>query len=188
MKPPHGGRAQQEQAPPELQEFQSRGWDALSPTRYRHYCGARVLHRGKRWNAISVAGVALGGYSTPSAAMSYLENHDPAFWSCGDTVMLGNYSGLWFRTGRVDDSEDDRAFVCYWSVKSEFPSSSNQCSRDRSSGELAAKGACNISRNCGSVNCEILKAREPHAITLPLVVATAAKYAGSSFVTRSSCS
>jgi hypothetical protein len=53
--------------------------------------------------------------------MSYLEEHDRAIWSCGDIAMLGYYSGLWLRIGCVDGSGEDRAFVCYWSTKDEFP-------------------------------------------------------------------
>lgn len=117
--PHRGGHTQQGQRP-EFPEHESRGWMGLGPTRYRHYCGAKVLQRSRGWNAIGVCGVAFGVHARASAAMSYLEEHDPGFWSCGASAMLGYYSGLCFRTGCIDGSED-RAFVCYWSLKERFP-------------------------------------------------------------------
>jgi hypothetical protein len=119
--PHHGGRTQQEQPLPELPWHESRGWIVLGPTRCRHYCGAIVLQQSRGWKAVNVSGTVFGVHTTAADAMSYLQEHDGAFWSCGDSVMLGNYSGLWFRTGRVDGSEEDHTFVCYWSVKDEFP-------------------------------------------------------------------
>jgi hypothetical protein len=112
----------------------------LGPTQCRHYCGAKVLQQSRGWKAVSASGAAFGVHTTATAAMSSLEEHDPTFWSSGDSAMLGYYSGLWFRTGCVDGSEEDRAFVCYWSVKTSFRYFSNLCLVDKILGRARCYG------------------------------------------------
>ncbi|HEX4135830.1 MAG TPA: hypothetical protein VHY84_14540 [Bryobacteraceae bacterium] len=105
----------------ELEQCESLGWTKLSPWSYEHYCGARVSKRGQSWNAANPTGFVSGPHTTAKDAMSYVEKHDPDFWSYGTPTLSGYYSGLWFRTGHNPANENDIAFVCYWHEKDDFP-------------------------------------------------------------------
>ena len=93
-----------------MDDFETRGW-AMEKQSYWHYCGARVAKQGQLWTATSIAGATFPGYPTALEAMSYLEKHDPSFWSCGRAAIWGGAQGVLWTIGFLDAARQERAYT-----------------------------------------------------------------------------
>jgi 5-methylcytosine-specific restriction endonuclease McrA len=93
-----------------VDNYEHRGWTIVGARSYQHHCGARVTKRGPLWAGASVLGIVFAGHATALDAMSWLEEHDPSFWSYGQCETYGNYGNVWFKWARLNE---DWVFVCH---------------------------------------------------------------------------
>jgi 5-methylcytosine-specific restriction endonuclease McrA len=112
-----------------MDEFLHRGWAAHGARHFVHYCGAKVIQRGRQsWAAKRVDGIFSFGHESVEQAIQWIEAHDPEYWTYGtlasDGVMTNDIA---CSTGFLDTGEDkdlkDRDHVVVLSLykTSEFP-------------------------------------------------------------------
>jgi hypothetical protein len=105
-------------------DFEMSGWFKVGAQSYRHHCGARVAKRGRQWTATSITGSTFACHSTVLQAMAYLEEHDPAFWSYGDSAIEGANGNICCKLGFQDAAHMERKeglFVCHLYGRTTFP-------------------------------------------------------------------
>jgi 5-methylcytosine-specific restriction endonuclease McrA len=101
-------------------EFERNGWAKVRPQSYKHPCGARVTKRGRLWTATSINGETFAGHLTALQAMRCLEDRDSSFWSYGEPILEGDYCGVWFNIGHLEQNEKVWTFVCSFAHANDF--------------------------------------------------------------------
>ena len=140
-----------------MEDLLHHGWVSNGARSYVHYCGTKVVQRGKQsWNARQIDGTLSIGHKSAEAAIRWIEAHDPEYWTYGAKCSAGlMVAGIGVTTGFLgiedenkDMDERDHVVVLSLFEAREFPTrhiasfkrlflSSARCARcDRQSTEI----------------------------------------------------